>query len=427
MRMFNSSRSIGVRQFAPEFQLALACAHWPLSASNKEEICRLANEPLNWEWFKRIVGRNQILSLAYHNLCDSLPRDCFHQILEALRGEAIICTRQSLSQASELARISESIRGAGIEVVALKGVSLSVLAYGNLALRSPGDIDLLVSEGSVFEAERILQGLGYSRFDPSAELTPKRLRHYIRYHKHFTYVSETKAAPVELHWRLFDNIPLLKEADAILPTTVSVQVGSSLVLTLSLSELFLFLCVHGAVHGWPILKWLADIGALLRTMTEDDISDVAELAQRRGVMAELRAALTLLDLFLGVEAFSVVLSPEASPVAERIVKMGQRLLTAQDHCLEIHRLPRLAMFLYDLRLRSSWRYRSEDIRRALVHPPDWDRLNLPDFLFPLYLAVRPVSWVLRHPPRLSGRRSATVTQPAHPPSDSTVVRRNLDG
>lgn len=403
MTVLNNSKNTdqydGRRKFAAEFRLALACARWPLREQDRVEICRLASEPFNWEWFKRIIERNQILPLAYNNLRDTLPGECGTEIVRALRGLVLGHARHSMSQAAELVRVTESVRSAGIETVALKGVSLSVLAYGNLAMRSSGDIDLLVSAAHVFDVERVLVGLGYTRFEPRAELTPKRLKHYLRYYKHFSYFSEVNAVPLELHWRLFDNIPLLKEADGKGPPTIPVTVASAVVSTLSRDELFLYLCVHGAIHGWPILKWLADIGALLSAMTAEDLGHVAALASERGLMTELRAALILVDLFLAVERPDVDLPREADPAVKQIVEMARRLLTAKGYCLEIQRLPRLRMFLYDLRLRSSWRYRSEKIRRAFFFPDDWDLIDLPDAFFPLYAAIRPVSWLLRHLPR----------------------------
>jgi Uncharacterised nucleotidyltransferase len=420
----NHSRFDHMRRFAPEFQLALACAHWPLRTQDQIEIRRLVSEPLEWKWFIRIIERNQILPLVYHNLRNCLSSDCHAEVLRAIRTTAVGYTGHSMAQAAELVRVTESVKNAGFEIVALKGVSLAILAYGNLAIRSPGDIDLLVSGAEVFDVERILRSLGYSRLEPRTEFTPKRLEYYLRYYKHFTYLSEANSTPIELHWRLFHNIPLLQEADAKFPPTTPVEIGSSVVYTLPRHELFLYLCVHGAIHGWPILKWLADIGALLSAMDNDDISEIAELAKQRGLVAEFRAALKLADLFLAVEASTVEFPSEANPVTERIVAMAQRLLTAKDYCLEVQRLPRLAMFFYDLRLRSSWRYRSEDIRRALVHPPDWDWINLPDALFPLYAVFRPVSWLFRHSPGLSRRRSGISHHAPLPPDSST--RRDLD-
>lgn len=369
------------------------------------EIDRLTRGPLDWSLFRQLVERNQIVPLVYNNLREILVDGDRAHYLGGFREPALGRMGHSLSQAGELVRISESARKAGIDLVALKGVSLSAVAYGNFAIRSPGDIDLLISAERVSEVEQVLRGLGYTRIEPKATLTPKRLKHYLRYYKHFTYYSPSKASMLEVHWRLFHNMPLSKSAETAIPTTTPVAVGNGEVLTLSRNELFLYLCAHGSIHGWPILKWLADIGALLRLMTADDMSKVAALASDRDLLSELRATLVLVDLLLAIERPVIELSRGADPAVERIVGMAQRLLTANNYCLEMTDLPRFGMFFYDLRLRPSWRYRSEDLRRAMMLPEDWEWIDLPDAIFPLYAAVRPVSWVLRRLTRRSAGRS----------------------
>jgi len=402
--LVNNVRHDRDRIFALEFQLALACARWPQEDIDRAEIRRLANETLDWEWFLRIIERNQIAPLTYHNLHEALPDERRSGLLGALRGRALANAGLSMSQAGELVRVCESLRRVGLDTVALKGVALSASVYGSITMRSCGDIDLLVSEAHVFDVERILADLGYIRSEPAAHLTPRRLKHYFKYHKHFTYFSEARASQLELHWRLVDS-PLLCEKDTPIPQTTPVALGCGVVSTLSRNEVFLYLCVHGAIHGWPILKWLADIRAMLTIMTADDLAQIAELASKRGLMAELCAALILVDLFLKVEPPTAELPDEPNPATERIVEMAKRLLTAKDYCLEIRRPPRLAMFLYDLQLRSSWRYGSEGIRRALFFPADWYWIDLPDALFPLYAVVRPVSWLFRHLPFGSATRN----------------------
>ena len=183
--------------------------------------------------------------------------------------------------------------------------------------------------------------------------------------------------------------------------------------TLSPNELFLYLCVHGAIHGWPILIWLADIATMLCVMTVEDLRSIAAIASQRHLMAEFHAALILVDSLLAVERPSIELPRRPDPVTERIVAMSRRLLTTRDYCLEITDLPRFGMFFYDLGIRPSWRFRSEDIQRALVFPDDWDLVDLPDALFPLYAAVRPVSWLMRRLSRLS-RRLSPMDQPSSP-------------
>lgn len=397
-RMKSKTRSVledRKRIFATEFRLALACCRWNQTEKDLAEIRRLANQSVDWRWFKRIVERNQIVPLVYRNLHGAFAREDQPEILGSLREGARSQAGLSLSQAAELVRIVEALRGAGIRTVALKGVSLSVSAYGSCSMRSSGDIDLLVSPADIFAVESILRELEYTRCDPKAPLTPKQLEHYLRYHKHFTYFSKGQTSLLEVHWRLFDSIELYDDTSKF-PETTPLLVGRGFVPTLARNELFLYLCVHGAIHGWSILKWLADVGAMLSVMTADDLERIATLAFERGLTAELDAALLLVEGFLSVKPPNVEFPDKSSPAMSRITRMARRLLTAKDYCLEVNRPPKLAMFVYDLRFRPSWRHKSECIRRALFLPADWSLIHLPDGLFPVYTAIRPVSWLVRH-------------------------------
>ena len=410
----HNSRANPYQGFAPEFRLALACARWPLKARDREEIARLAGPSLDWAHFTRIIERNQMVPLAYRNLNDSLPRATRPKTIDALRRKAMGLTSRSLAQGAELVRITEAAKSDGIEIAALKGVTLSMLAYGNVAMRSPGDIDLLVAPAHVFEVERALLRLGYIRVEPRAELTPRRLRHYLKYYKHFAYFSAGKGLPLELHWRLYHNTPLTKSYSGPLET-VAVPLGAGTASTLPHDELFLYLCVHGALHGWPILKWLADIGAMLHEMNSETLARIATLASQQGLWAELQAALLLVDELLAIERPALEFPAKRNPIADRIVAMAHRLLTADGYCLDIEGLPRMGMFLYDLRLRSSG-YRSRDLGRAFLLPEDWELVDLPDALFPLYAAVRPVSWLLRRMKRWLRRRPEAESSSASTPN-----------
>jgi hypothetical protein len=408
------ARNDPVSMFASEFRLALACSRWPQRDSDRAEICSFAGELLNWEWFTKIVERNQIVPMVYRNLRDALGGECQLDVLKSLREAALCDAAHSLSQAAELARIVALLGSFGVESVALKGVALSLSVYGNSTVRSSGDIDLLISASDIFEVEGILATIGYTRYDPRATLTPKRFEHFSKYHKHFTYCSPARASTVELHWRLFDSIEFFEEGKV--PSTVPVVLGSGVVRTLPRNELFLYLCAHGAIHGWPILKWLADVGAMLRTLTADDLSYIGRLASERGLVDELSAALRLVDDLLAVERPGAELPVNRNPAVERIVGMAKRLLTAQDYCLDLHQPPRFATLLYGLRLRSSARHRREGLKRALFYPGDWYMLPLPDVLFPLYALVRPIGWLFRHLLRVRKRPHLRENSPRHLPS-----------
>ena len=400
-----ASRSAGAREAHPaEFRLALACSRGILGDRDRDAIHRIAAEVRDWEWFVRIVERNQIQPLVARNLSECAPPQCPPKLLATLRKRVLGFTSHSLSHSAELVRISEAAAAVGIEVVALKGVALAMLAYGNLALRSPGDIDVVVSPDEVFATERILLSLDYVRIEPKAELTPRRLRYYLKYFKHFAYYHKEKCLPLELHWRLYHNTPLTEFHHKPLDT-MPIELGPGRVSTLGRDELFLYLCVHGALHGWPILKWIADIGAMLAAMDSASAARIVALAETQDLIGELNSGLILAEELLGISIPECGRALERGPIVEHIVAMAHRLLTAESYCLALDHLPRMGMFFYDLGLRSSWRYRRHDLVRALVLPDDWEVVDLPDALFPFYAAVRPFTWMTRKVRTFSRRRA----------------------
>ena len=69
--------------------------------------------------------------------------------------------------------------------------------------------------------------------------------------------------------------------------------------TLPVSRLLLYLCVHGALDGWLRLKWLADIAALLRSMTAEGLARTTKAATQQQALPQLSAAVYLCQDMLG--------------------------------------------------------------------------------------------------------------------------------
>ena len=51
--------------------------------------------------------------------------------------------------------------------------------------------------------------------------------------------------------------------------------------------------------------------------------------------------------------------------------------------------------LYTYALKRGWRYWRHQALREFITPADWDAIGLPDRLFWLFPAVRPVGWLVR--------------------------------
>ncbi len=172
--------------------------------------------------------------------------------------------------------LSRLFREQQIDFRIFKGIPLAITAFQDATLRDVGDIDLLVAEKDIFKAGEILRAQGYLRFEPQARLTPRRLRSYVAHQKDFSYEHPGGGMVIDLHWRLFRN-PLLPANAAIAEVGEDwLKLGAERIPTLPAPRLLLYLCVHGALDGWLRLKWLADIAALLRTMSAEQLASTVE-------------------------------------------------------------------------------------------------------------------------------------------------------
>jgi len=174
-----------------------------------------------------------------------------------------------------------------------------------------------------------------------------------------------------------------------------VMLDSEPIPALPVSRLLLYLCVHGALDGWLRLKWLADIGALLRTMTTQQLARTAEAAAQQQALPELSAACFLCQDMLGDgDSFPMpagCLDRSDKRVA-RIVDFGKRLMTSNQYRPVREQISSAQWFLNEFRLHSSWNYRLDLIQRSLFRPRVWRKFNLPDALFPLYALLSPLEW-----------------------------------
>jgi len=153
----------------------------------------------------------------------------------------------------------------------VKGIPLAIAAFQDPTLRDAGDIDLLIGKNDILKADEILRAKGYLRSEPQARLTPRRLRSYIAHQKDFSYEDPGSGMAIDLHWRLFRNpcfpqMPLSKRL-----ARAWLNLGPERIPALPTSRLLLYLCVAWGTRRLAASKWLADIGALLRTMTPEQL------------------------------------------------------------------------------------------------------------------------------------------------------------
>jgi Uncharacterised nucleotidyltransferase len=392
-----------ISSFSPEFQLAAACAMWPPSDRRNEAVCAVAAGPLDWPRFLRVAERHQIMGLVNDGLVRAqaiVPEE----IAREIGARAATLVRENLLVAHEALRLQRLFEDAAIPVLFIKGASLAVLAFGNLGLRSAQDIDLLVPLEALATATTLLARSGYRRLNPPPDISDAQLRLLIPLRKDLGFVHAASGLHVELHWRLFLNPHAMSEASVAVSRVVPLT-GTNGLRTLGEEDLFAYLCMHGALHWWNRLKWLADINALMAATPPGGVDRSLRAAEARGAGRAAVLAMMLCQRVLGAAIYSSTPGKGGNgfvmgwleTTAVRTMTIGQG-----------ERDPHAARFgttrgsLSTYLLSSSWRYRLAELNIHLTNQTDVQTMQLPEFAWFLYSVLRLPLWVWRH----AGKRGA---------------------
>lgn len=368
---------------APELEALLWCLR--LRLADPSERSPAFGSTFDWPGFLRLADQHRVLPIAYSALTGNWqgPPSEF----ERLRAEAIGVSLRSAALAREAVRLSALIETAGIPVIVTKGPILGSLAYGNPALRQFGDIDLLVRPDDAYAAAEALLADGYEAHSRDGLRDIERLSA-----RQEQFVKPGRPGFVELHWRLmpsfFDYGP---DEKAIWGRASRVPLMDGHVLTLCDRDTTLFLCAHGAKHGWPALQLVGDVAAMIQRGIDWDAT-----------IAEARAAGSIPILMLGVRLAQDVLGCDLPAeisrmaAADRAVgasveRVKARLFSSKPNLTLLGE----AIFQFGMTrgFRGRIRYLSERGLNATVN--DRNFLRLPRRLDRLYVVIRPLRVILQ--------------------------------
>ncbi len=399
-RRQSSLNPIRDRKFdcSPELDLLLVCARWPQRQQEDRELIRkLATRQLDWQLFLRLVHHHRILPLVSHNLLASAITNPTPE-LEAVIGElcrrATSSAREALGSLAELRRVVQKLEAHGIHARVLKGLPLAQSVFGDLSLRSPGDIDLLIGEAAIVETDQVLRSYGYRSCFAVERLSPRRFSFYRSHWKDLLYYNPATGFEVDLHWRCFRNtaMPGARLGNTTGPEAVAF--GRFKVETLPRMEGLLYLCIHGMLDGWLYLKTLVDVAAQVRTMSEAELSSLAKLAAGYDMLPELTATLTLVRRYLAIDHWSERLLPSSDKTVQHILRYADLVLVEGGFLAERDEIPISTTLAFELGLRRNFRYRFELLLRVLFRPRMWETIPLPDWLFGIYPLLSPLEWAI---------------------------------
>jgi hypothetical protein len=303
-----------------EWPLLLECASPQREAPRITELVRSADGPrlLALAEDHGVMGH---LAARLREMDASLVQpDTMQAILESQRAQIFI----SLRMTAELFRLLDRFASAGIGALVVKGPVLAVQAYGDPAMRSYGDLDLLVRQRDIRRATELLLADGYRAQVPLSAIDAGKIpgqylfrrtdsNLLVELHNDFTLRYFPRRLPLEKFFERQIRVPLDgREAPA-----------------LSVEDELVLICIHGAKHFWERLIWIADVAALVSRQTGLDWNRVTASAREVGAERMLHTGLQLARDLLGTQLPGKVSAQiKMDAVAARLTRQVQKWLPA---------------------------------------------------------------------------------------------------
>ena len=282
----------------------------------------LNHPPVDWSALVRLAKQHKIWPLLYwqlKSLCpEVVPPDKMAQLRQDFLDNASLAHRHG----QILADLIGQLQTRRIRALPFKGPTLAVAGYGNLTLRTAGDLDLLVHPAEADRAIQLLAEQGYRPATgtgslPSAERQP---------HGQLELTHPDRAGlVVDLHWRLLPAYNRFQPAFELLwAERQTVSLLNETVNTLPPEPLLSYLALHGCKHLWLRLGPICDVAALINRRRADlDWAGLQAAARQGGYGRRLRLALWLGRHLLGL---SLPAEVETDLAADRgVARLGRQV------------------------------------------------------------------------------------------------------
>lgn len=206
-------------------------------------------------------GSFRLLPLLHANL---VRLGCDHPSMARLRGiyRHGWCKAQTHRQHGIAA--VEVLAGAGIPVLASKGLVLANIYYDNPALRPMSDIDIMVPAPRALDALAALTASGWMETSQSRAQWGSR-RAAMMVLNHGIGLQHDRYGEIDLHWRLSAESGTAAVGDRYWQHAVPFEIEGAKLLRLDPAHLLLHVIIHGLRPNiLPPLRWVADAAMVLR-------------------------------------------------------------------------------------------------------------------------------------------------------------------
>ncbi len=367
------------------YHCLIACCQYDFDPS---QLGALGEYIDDWGKFLDSAYSHGVFPLVYQKLkrLDTLDE----RVKARMKKINFIIASNNITMTAELIRVVKLLSVHGIRSIAIKGPVLSQIIHGDITQRQFSDLDLLVEPSQMYPALELLSHHGYQSQYPIEFLKNKTL---LKVGKDFPTTNTKNEVLIEFHWRLFLDRSIKKsKIDLFSPSNYWCTLQRDKIETLALDPLLLYLLLHGSKHYWERLEWIVDVDRLIRLhYATIDWNALYTMAEEMEItfMVYLGLAVSHALLHTPLEAVvhhRIASNPHILKSKEAIIRELKSDAITKEHSEHIS-MENLNKVLLLKDSTHGW-LRNYLLTLFQIKELDVYVVNLPNFLSPLYYAVR---------------------------------------
>lgn len=374
-----------------EWDILLHGSKVSLNEDEQKRLAQLARAAdVDWENLFDLACFHRTLALVYRQLLKSCPGTIPAQFVASSQKSLRRQGMNNLMMAGMLLKVLTAMENQGIQAVPFKGPVFTYSVFGDLALRSYCDLDILISDTDL---PSVVETMIHEGFAPFFPLSNSQLKALAKTDKEYPLRHIENGVIVDLHWELsggYTPRPLCLKS--LCPNLTSVDFMGKSIPSFGQEDLLVYLCIHGNQHVWKQLDHVSCIAEVINTTHDINWNFVWERAEEFRVVRMVCIGISLAVNLLSTELPSDVISTMRMDRRAMLLCKERGKKLAQTLSVRTVGLASRRFFLYNWKsLDSLWQV----IRYAchiffIPTSYDWEKLSLPVWLSPLHYIYRPV-------------------------------------
>ncbi|WP_410984305.1 nucleotidyltransferase family protein [Bacillus cereus] len=346
---------------------------------------------IDWNKFLKLALHHRMYAFIYTKMKNIDKQLIPSHVVQVLSTYFKRNTFHMLHLSGEMGKVSKLFAENQLRLLFLKGPILGGDLYGDISLRTSGDLDALVPIDDLEIVNELLVKNGYVKEEdfPTVMNEWKWRRH------HTTYMHPMSKVKLEIHWRLHPGPGKEPNFDELWGRKRISPITNYPVYFLGREDLLMFLVCHGARHGWSRLRWITDIDRIVRQeINWEELNVLLKKYQCKHLVGQaLILSSQLLDTPITEETRVLTSEKQLTQLAQLAIYYLESMINLHtdpvpEEVSEYHE-----RYLYSLKtipqkllFHLSWLY---------PYPQDVETLPLPKQLHVLYFPLRPILWAWR--------------------------------